>query len=138
MPVHYEVDRHVATVTIEGPNAHNPMTAFLEAEVCRGLQRGDEDPEVRAIVLRGAGEKHFSAGGDLKAIHNKSKQMGVEERLSAFWYPSEKLNGRSIVFRQRVEKPVVAAVVGYCLGAGLMILGMQSSIRIAGESAKFG
>src|SRR5688572_20404486 len=90
------------------------------------LARGDEDPAVHAIILRGSGEKHFSAGGDLKKFFSSSKPMEVEDRLRAFWYPGlYDIPGRSKVYDHRVSTPVIGAVVGFCLGSALMILGMQ-------------
>ncbi|HET6303762.1 MAG TPA: enoyl-CoA hydratase/isomerase family protein, partial [Myxococcota bacterium] len=61
----YEVRDRVATLTLNRPESRNALSAELMAGLAAGLERANRDPEARVVVLTGAGDKAFSAGGDL-------------------------------------------------------------------------
>jgi enoyl-CoA hydratase/carnithine racemase len=144
MGIGFEVEDHVATITIDGYNELNPMTQEMYEELNERLVQLDREPTLRVAILRGAGERHFSAGGNLKVYHGASQSLPPLARVQTFWHPWAPADPRAnaisrvTIWGRRTVKPVVAAVPGYCLGAALMILGLHTSIRIAGESAKFG
>ena len=118
-----------ARVTFNRPEARNAMTwEMYEAlhEVCEIV---DEDDEIRVLVLRGAGDKAFVAGTDIKQFREfESGEDGIvyEERM-------ERVIGRL----ERVRKPVVAVIDGYAIGGGLSIASV-SDLRICTPEAKFG
>jgi enoyl-CoA hydratase/carnithine racemase len=118
-----------AFATFNRPEARNAMTwEMYEAlhEVCEEVDAGDE---VRVLVLRGAGEKAFVAGTDIKQFHEfESGEDGIvyEERM-------ERVIGRL----EQVRKPVVAVIDGYAIGGGLSIASV-SDLRICTPEAKFG
>ncbi len=118
-----------AFVTFNRPEARNAMTwEMYDAlyEVCEAV---DVDDEVRVLVLRGAGEKAFVAGTDIKQfLEFESGEDGVayEERM-------ERIVGRL----EQVRKPVVAVIDGYAIGGGLSIAAV-SDLRICTPEAKFG
>jgi enoyl-CoA hydratase len=126
-----ELDGLVAVVTIDNPpmNALSaPLLEELEAEV----ERLDADDTVRAIVLRGAGERAFVAGADIKefpALRAAAEEM--HEGGSARGI--QKLGHRMDAART----PFVAAIHGFCLGGGLE-LAMCCDIRVAAEGAQLG
>lgn len=66
--VTYEVDGHVAVVTLDRPARHNSMTLAMTRELADATAEARRDEVVRAVVLTGAGEKAFSAGGDLAEL----------------------------------------------------------------------
>jgi enoyl-CoA hydratase/carnithine racemase len=144
MPIKTTTEGRVLTITIDGYNHLNPITQDMYEALSEQLTAYDRDPELRVAILRGDGDQHFSVGGNLKVYHGASEVLPPLARVQAFWYPWAWTNtpansvSRVTIWGRRTIKPVVAAVPGYCLGAAFMILGLHTSIRIAGENAKFG
>ncbi len=127
--VSVEQDGAVAVVTIDHPpvNALSaPLLEELEAELV-GL---DGDDSVRAVVLKGAGERAFVAGADISEFPTL-RQSAQEESGSARGI--QKLGARM----DAAHTPFVAAIHGFCLGGGLE-LAMCCDIRVASEDAQLG
>jgi enoyl-CoA hydratase len=127
---HCLVDKrgHVLIVTMNRPEARNALSGPMLAGMTAAWNQVDEDPEIRACILTGAGGA-FCAGADLKAMTSshpsesaKSMDLSVIESL---------LKGR------RLTKPLIAAVEGPAIAGGTEIL-QATDIRVAGESARFG
>jgi enoyl-CoA hydratase len=124
-----EQDHAVAVVTIDNPPM-NALSAPLLEELEAEIERLDADDVVRAIVLKGAGERAFVAGADIKefpslraaATDNGGSARGIQ-----------KLGHRM----DAAHTPFVAAIHGFCLGGGLE-LAMCCDIRIAAEGAQLG
>jgi enoyl-CoA hydratase len=111
----------------------NPPMNALSARSSRArgeIRRLDADDTVRAIVLKGAGERAFVAGADIKEFP-ALRESAMEEGGSARGI--QKLGARMDAAR----KPFVAAIHGFCLGGGLE-LAMCCDIRVAGDSAQLG
>jgi len=124
-----EQDAAVAVVTIDNPPMNalsGPLLEELEAEV----ERLDADDAVRAIVLKGAGERAFVAGADIKEFPSL-RESAMEEGGSARGI--QKLGARMDAART----PFIAAIHGFCLGGGLE-LAMCCDIRVAAEGAQLG
>lgn len=126
----YEKRPPVLKLTLNRPQVLNALNQELVRELPRALDVAEGDPEVRAIVLMGAG-RAFSAGYDLKesAAHPVKGTVAWRDRLET-----------DIRFTLRVwdcPKPVVAAVHGFCLAGGLD-LAMMCDITIAAEGTLFG
>lgn len=130
-------DGPIATVTLNRPQALN---AFNE-DVYRGLgeaaQKILENPEIRAVILTGAGEKAFSAGMDLKMIAESGSGAGL--LFGRYREGYDRLYGLKSLFTrfEELPVPVIAAVNGYCLGAAFE-LSLCCDIRICAEHAQFG
>jgi len=124
-----EQDGYVATVTIDHPPV-NALSAPLLEELEAEIERLDSDDGVRAIVLRGAGERAFVAGADISEFP-ALREAATEEGGSARGI--QKLGARIDAART----PFVAAIHGFCLGGGLE-LAMCCDIRIASEDAQLG
>ncbi len=122
-------DGYVATVTIDHPPV-NALSAPLLEELEAEIERLDSDDGVRAIVLRGAGERAFVAGADISEFP-ALREAATEEGGSARGI--QKLGARMDAART----PFVAAIHGFCLGGGLE-LAMCCDIRIASEDAQLG
>ncbi len=124
-----KVTNGIATVTINRPQALNALNATTMSELNSFFNIGyKEIKDLKGVILTGAGEKAFVAGADISEFTQISGDEG--QKMSA--------HGHDIFFAiERFSKPVVAAVNGFCLGAGCE-LAMACHIRIAGEKAKFG
>jgi enoyl-CoA hydratase/carnithine racemase len=124
-----ERDGAVAVVTIDHPPV-NALSAALLAELEAELARLDEDEGVRAIVLRGGGERAFVAGADISefpALREAANQEGGSAR------GIQRLGARM----DAGDTPFVAAIQGFCLGGGLE-LAMCCDVRVAAEDAQLG
>jgi enoyl-CoA hydratase len=119
---------HVLIVTMNRPEARNALSGPMLAGMSAAWNRVDEDPEIRACVLTGAGGA-FCAGADLKAM--TASHPGDSARSLDLSVIDSLLKGR------RLLKPLIAAVEGPAIAGGTEIL-QATDIRVAGESAKFG
>ncbi|MHB8177276.1 MAG: enoyl-CoA hydratase-related protein [Vulcanimicrobiaceae bacterium] len=124
-----EHDGPLAVVTLNRPSVLNALNAKVLAELSLALLELDRHPDIRAIILTGAGEKAFAAGadiGELSAITDAGEGAGTA-RL-----------GQAVTLQiERLRLPVIVAVNGFALGGGCE-LAMAGDIRIASENAKFG
>ncbi|MBV8064094.1 MAG: enoyl-CoA hydratase/isomerase family protein [Actinobacteria bacterium] len=114
----------VQTIVLNRPDVMNAFNRALHAGLRDALKEA-RDPEVRAVVITGAG-RGFSAGQDLKEF---SDMPDVGDSLRATYHPN-------ILAIRALEKPVIAAVNGACAGAGLS-LACACDIRIASDAAVF-
>lgn len=127
--VHYEVDDHLARVTIDRPEKHNAMDPETYTALSAAWMAIRDDPAVWAALVTGAGDEAFSSGADLEATITPG-----EDGWDDFWRTQDEpiLNNGLEVW-----KPIVAAVNGYCLAGGMTLL-LATDIRIAGTEATFG
>lgn len=122
-------DGYISTVTINRPSKLNALNRDTIAELSAALQAGDKDPNTRAIILTGSGEKAFVAGADISEFAHFSVEEG--KKLSA--------DGHNKLFTlvEEMGTPVIAAVNGFALGGGLE-LAMSCHMRVASSNAKMG
>lgn len=118
----------VAVVTIHRPEKLNALNASVIAQLHRAFLALKHDPETRAVVLTGAGEKAFVAGADIKELAAQSPASMLETSTSG---------QQAFLEIERLGKPVIAAINGYALGGGLEVA-MSCTFRTASESAKLG
>jgi 2-(1,2-epoxy-1,2-dihydrophenyl)acetyl-CoA isomerase len=130
---HVLVDKElgVATVTLNRPEKLNAFGGRMRQEIAEVVDDATSDPEVRVIVITGAG-KAFCVGGDISEfVSGKTKALAETS-------PSERPAMSKIVLAlNNVEKPVIAAVNGVAAGGGVN-LALACDIRIASERARFG
>ncbi|HEY54333.1 MAG TPA: enoyl-CoA hydratase [Caldilineae bacterium] len=118
-------DAHVGLIRFNRPQALNALSPDLMEELGQALLAFDADPNVGCIVITG-NEKAFAAGADIKAMANASAIDMLSNDIIAKWETIRHIN-----------KPIIAAVSGYCLGGGCE-LAMSCDMIVASESAKFG
>ena len=124
---------HVATVTMNRPEARNAFGPEMLVRLADAWAQVDADPEVRAVILTGAGG-HFCAGSDLKAMATRLGPGRVGRSASRKTRIS---TGGPCCGTTGVKKPLIAAVEGTAVAGGTEIL-QGTDIRIAGASAKLG
>src|SRR3954470_22209056 len=117
-------DGAVQTITLNRPEKMNAFTRALHGELREALKQA-RDPEVRAVVITGAG-RAFCAGQDLTEF---SETGDIGDALRGTYHPN-------ILAIRALEKPVIAAVNGAAAGAGLS-LACACDIRIASDAASF-
>lgn len=128
MTVSYVLENHVATVTLSRPESLNAVDLATEAELQDIWTRIENDPEVRVVVLTGAGDRAFCAGADLKNPSVTGLEYWAATRVGGFG---------GIALRETLNVPVIARVNGFALGGGFeMVLGCD--IVVACEEASFG
>ena len=128
----YEVDDRVAKITFNRPERMNAFNLKLCGEIMAAIAEADADPEVRVLLVTGAGGKAFSAGYDIKetaAGGPKRGEPGWRERL-----------GKDLKFCYspwECSKPVIAVIDGFCL-AGALEFAQMCDIRYCSDDSKFG
>ncbi len=125
--VKVEKNDQVITITLDNPPVNAVSTKVLVA-LNKAFDCAEADAEARCIILAGAGERAFCAGGDMR----EEKDFGDPETARAF-----RVFGRNTLNRiENGKLPVVAAIHGYCIGGGTA-LGWVCDIRVAAENSVF-
>jgi len=123
-----EFKNKTLTITLNRPDKHNCFGIPELVEMEKKLQESMTDPDIRVIVFRGAGERSFSTGADLKQF------MGLDKQGIRDWIRK----GQEVFnYLDAYPKPTIAVVQGYALGGGLE-LALACDFRIASENASFG
>ncbi|MCK9485492.1 MAG: enoyl-CoA hydratase/isomerase family protein [Dehalococcoidia bacterium] len=127
-----EVERHdhVVLIRLNQPDRLNVFSYHLRVQLADAMDAAEADPDVRALVLTGAGARAFSAGGDLKEMADPASRPPPASE-------DEERRARRATDRfRRTELPVIAAVNGDAYGGGAT-LALSCDIRLAAEHARF-
>jgi enoyl-CoA hydratase len=116
----------VAIVVMDRPEVLNALNFAAVEAIADALERLDRDPDCRAIVLTGAGERAFASGADIPELAVQTNATLIASDDFRHW---ERIT--------RIRKPIVAAVRGFALGGGCE-LAMTCDLIVAGEDAQFG
>jgi enoyl-CoA hydratase/carnithine racemase len=122
--VTYDVRNGVAWLTINRPEAHNALDMAVRDGLFVGVRRFNGDEDAKVLVLTGAGNKAFCAGGDLKEMADNALKVPPIDFVPQF--------GRNI----EVTKPTIASVNGVALAGGFL-LAQTCDLAIAADTAKF-
>ena len=129
----WSLSDRVATVTLNRPERKNPLTFEMYAELRDTFRALVKAPDVRAIVLNGAGD-NFSSGGDVHEIIGPLVQFKDAKRADKLLEFTQ-MTGDLVKAMRACPQPIIAAVDGICAGAGA-ILAMASDLRYGTERSK--
>ncbi len=126
----------IATLIMNAPEKMNALTFEMQKSLPLAVDELARDDEVKVVIVTGAGERAFSAGGDvtmMRAMFEGTFEAS-RSRYYRMWLAGQGWGGD--IF-PRLDKPVIAAINGACTGAGFSIA-LSCDIRIASETARFG
>jgi enoyl-CoA hydratase len=124
-----EVADGIGSVTLNRPDVRNALNATLVGELEAALAALEADPAARVIVLRGAGERAFCAGADLKGVGDRGTTLQARESFSGL--------PRVLEAMARMRTPLIAQVHGYALAGGCG-LAVGCDVVVASDDAVFG
>jgi enoyl-CoA hydratase/carnithine racemase len=117
----------IGTVVFDNPEKHNAMTGDMLAALGRVTTAFAEDPQVRVVIVRGAGDRAFVSGADINQLG--SGQIGTPPPGASAPAPPRRMLA--------VGKPVLALIHGYCIGGGVMVA-LAADLRVCSDDASFG
>jgi enoyl-CoA hydratase/carnithine racemase len=123
--VRYEIEDRVAWLTIDRPEARNALSKAVRDGLWEGFRRFADDADAAVLVLTGAGEKAFCAGGDLKEMSATALRVPPPDFLPYLQ--------RTV----KTDKPIIAAVNGVAFAGGFLLAQMVDLV-VAADHAKFG
>ncbi|MBI4674261.1 MAG: enoyl-CoA hydratase family protein [Chloroflexi bacterium] len=126
----YDVQDHIATITLNRPEVLNAITLEIYAQLRDLFEALRYDDDVRVVVITGSG-RAFCAGGDVHKIIGEMLTRDTREHLEFC-----RMTGHLVRNMRLLPKPIIAAVNGMAAGAGAVIA-LASDFRIVADSAKF-
>jgi len=126
--VFVELRENIAWITLNRSHALNAINNEIRQRLPAALAEAQHNPEVRVIVLQGAGHRAFCVGADIKEFSAAAAPAKVRQQMVSESY---------IEALERIAKPVIAAIGGFCLGGG-MELALACDMRVASEDSTFG
>ena len=128
--INLDIQGEIATLTLNNPDKLNAINLAMWQQLSAHMATISADRKIRCVILRGAGEQAFAAGGDLEEF--VTSRATLEQALHYHGQVAKALNAIA-----DCPHPTVALIKGACIGGGLEISGV-CDLRIAGESARFG
>lgn len=129
----YESKDEIGWITLNRPEVMNAINQEMGREIVSVCRQAEEDENVRVVIFKGAGEKAFSSGMDLKERAQGGSPSTLERRQLKV-APGIHTQTQAVA---AISKPTIAAIRGYAVGGGLE-LALACDLRIASEDAKLG
>lgn len=126
--VRIEKDGVLGWIVFDHQARRNAITAEMWAAIPPAAAALDADPDVRVVVMRGAGETAFVAGADISEF----EQMRTGDNAADY----ERRNAEAFLALARMEKPLLAMIHGFCVGGGVAIA-LNADMRYAADDARF-
>ena len=123
------VEDGIGWVVYNNPERHNAVSYDMSAAVPGVLATFADDPSVRVVVMRGAGDRAFISGADISEFGDRRTEADARAEYDAALYAAW-------TAWRAIDKPVIAMIHGYCLGGGLLTA-LKADIRIADDAAQF-
>lgn len=120
----------IATITINRPAQRNAMTYDMWQRLAGFMAELQADPEVRVVILRGAGTQAFSSGADIAEFEEQRKNSAMAKK----YHTAVEKAFETVA---HCPKPTIAMVAGFCVGGGLE-LATAADLRIAADNSRFG
>jgi enoyl-CoA hydratase len=127
--VQLTVEGAIGVVTLANPERHNAMTLAMWGELGAAAERLGADPEVRVVVVRGAGEKAFSAGADISSFPQERASSTANEAYNELYVGALRALAST-------RKPVLALLRGICAGGGAGVA-LACRIRFCDPGLRF-
>ena len=128
----YNVENHIATITLNDPKSLNAFSPLMKSAIISALQEAEADADVRVIILQGAG-CNFSSGCDIKEMLSDGlEREALSEKLKSMVEGA----GEVSLLLRKIHKPIIAKLEGAVAGAG-MNLALTCDFRITADNAKF-
>ncbi len=120
----------IGWVTFNNPERRNAITIEMQKALPVIMASFAADPEVRVVVLKGAGDKAFVSGADISEFDKRRASPEAMEETGA-------IGRRSNESYAALGKPIIAMIRGFCLGGGLLTA-LRADLRVASEDSQFG
>jgi enoyl-CoA hydratase/carnithine racemase len=130
----YQVNQHVAVITLNRPEALNAWYRGMNNDLRQAALAISDDPQVRVAIITGSGEKSFCSGIDLKKV-SSGENFITGPDIRDYFDGICKLREVFTMY-EKLAVPVIAAINGYCLGGGLE-LALACDVRLAVETSVF-
>ena len=127
--VHSSADGSIGWITFDHPERHNALSPEMWAGLSAATRQHAADPDVRVVVLRGAGEQAFISGADISTFETEDGAATSSGLAQG--------GGRAFQELSEIEKPVIAMIHGHCIGGGLAVA-LCADLRYASPEATFG
>ncbi len=124
-----EVDGPLGRLTFNQPDRHNVLSMAMQEAIPGVVEAWQADPQIRVIVIEGAGGRAFVAGADIAEFG--ARRTAPDDRADY-----DKRSGAAWRVWRHVTKPIIAKIDGYCIGGGLL-MALQADIRICSEPSTF-
>jgi enoyl-CoA hydratase len=124
------IEDGVGWMIFNNPERRNAMSLEMQQAIPEILGRFREDPEVRVVVIAGAGGRAFVSGADISEFEERRSSP---ETIAEY----NRIGARAGAAYQELGKPLIAMIQGYCMGGGLLTA-LRADIRIASDDSQFG
>lgn len=125
-----DIEGAVGRIVFNNPERHNAITTDMFAALAAVVDAYEQDPEIRVVVISGAGDRAFASGADIGSLDSA---RGPSSDPS----PDDARTSRGPAALGRLTKPLIAAVNGYCLGGGLLVA-LHADLLVATDRSQFG
>lgn len=124
----YSVSNNICTITLNRPDVYNALNEQMKKELNDALKEAEKDTAVRCLILRGAGDRAFCSGQDLKEHSGTETRRSLKHSLETMYNP--------MIRRMRtMEKPIIGMINGVAAGAGMSIA-LACDLRIMADNAR--